>query len=225
MRRLISFVVAGCLLGLFAAYLTGSEPRLPDSRDGAHLNHRLSSNPAPNSTLVRPALRAAPLQRTLEPTDSRYDPVELHRESGAELLLEEIFEREPRDPAFAHVLEKRVSVAVDEIVTALDLSEVIRKVNVECRTLSCFTSIEVEKKDVTRVYDLMNGILLGDVQSPSFAHGADGSTHLGQVTFYNLYRPERRDESNHQEFLEKAMRPVLEYVREQERKAEDEARH
>jgi len=85
-------------------------------------------------------------QRELLPSDARYDPVEFSKQEE-DLSSKEIFEREPRDPVFAPVMEKRIQAIHEIVFHELQLEDKIRKVYIECKTLSCYTTIEVAKSD------------------------------------------------------------------------------
>lgn len=90
----------------------------------------------------------------------------------------------------------------------LALGDKIREVHVECRTLSCYTTIQVSRADLPEVYDQVNGILLGDTQMPGMSTDADPG--LGEITIYDVYRPATRDNAYYEKFVEEAMRPPLE---------------
>ena len=209
--RTIAFVIAGMVLGVF-----GARMRTPPS---VHVTSTSSPPPTaggalrPQATDRRlPADHRRIPQRDIPPTDIRYNPVALQDEKP-ELSLKEIFESEPRDVTFAPVMEKRVHDALDTIVQELRLENTVRNVRTECRTLSCYTIIEVASADLEQVYDEINGILIGDTQHPGVSHNA-GPDHVTAVTFYNIYRPETRDDTYYyKEFLVKAMRFPLDLAK------------
>ena len=164
-------------------------------------------------------------QRELLPSDARYDPVEFSKQEE-DLSSKEIFEREPRDPVFAPVMEKRIQAIHEIVFHELQLEDKIRKVYIECKTLSCYTTIEVAKSDENRAYEELSGIMLGDVQTPSLV--ADADPDLSDVVIYNLYRPATRDDAYYQRFLEEAVRPPLEFMKRKylnDQKGQHEAPH
>lgn len=72
--------------------------------------------------------------------------------------------------------------------------------SVECKTLSCYTRVDVAKGDGRYVYDRINGLLLGSMHAPGLT-GAD-SPDLARVTFYTLFEPDLRDERAYRRFME-----------------------
>jgi hypothetical protein len=209
--RLAAFMLAGLIIGVACAWLRARaqvasvDPAPPLAR----LEPRHPAAPPSSAGFVS---RATVPQRELLPSDARYDPVaRLAEESDSELTGKEIFEGEPRDPVFAPVLEHRVQAAVDVIARELALGDKIRKVHVECRTLSCYTTIQVPHAELREVYEQVNGILLGDAQMPGVR--ADADAELGEVTFYNVYRPATRDDAYYKKFLEEAMQAPLDFVK------------
>ncbi|HEX2691778.1 MAG TPA: hypothetical protein VHN14_34445 [Kofleriaceae bacterium] len=166
-------------------------------------------------------------QRELPPTDIHYDPVALSREE--DLSSKEIFEREPRDPVFASVMERRIHAIYDTVLHELQLEDKVRTVHIECKTLSCYTSLEIIKSDAGdewQIYEELSGIMLGDVQTPSLVAGAVPGR--SDVIVYNLYRPASRDDAYYRRFLEEAMRPPLEFMKRKylkDHKDQDEVRH
>jgi hypothetical protein len=209
--RLAAFVLAGVIIGVASAWLRAR-------------THVTSVDPAPRLARIEPkpsdqvaspasassAYRAPVPQRELSPSDARYDPVARLAEEP-DLTLKEIFEGEPRDPGFAPVLEHRVQAAVDVIARELLLGDEILKVHVECRTLSCYTTIQVPQADVREVYEQINGILLGDFQMPDMSKNA--GVELGEVTIYNIYRSATRNDTYYKKFVEEAMQAPLELVK------------
>jgi hypothetical protein len=210
-------------IGVLAARVLGRGSSMPPR--SAH-----DSAPAPP---VGPAVAPSPVarwsaapheasvpQRELAPTDRRYNPLVLQREEEG-TTIKEIFEREPRDPAFAPVLEQRAHAVLDRVFRELQLEGKIRGVQTECKTLSCYTFIEVDDVDVEQVYDQVNGIMVGDSQAPGFARATKGRP--AGVTLYNLYRPDTRDDGYYQRFLEEAMQPALELSKQRHLKDHDAA--
>jgi hypothetical protein len=218
--RLVVIVIVGIAVGLIAARLRApaSAPAAPPAASA-----RGSAPAAPP-----PARWAAPLrepsvpQRELAQSDRRYDPLALLREErDAGITTKDIFEREPRDAAFAPVLEQRAHAALDRVFQELRLEDKVRDVRTECRTLSCYTFIEVDDPDVEHVYDRINGILIGDSQSPSLVRAAKGRP--AGVTLYNLYRPAARDDAYYRKLLEEAMQPPLELAKKRYLEGQDAA--
>jgi len=107
-------------------------------------------------------------------------------------------------------MEKRIQAVLEIAFRELSLEERVRAVHTECKTLSCYTRIEVTMADGPRVYDAINGILLGDVQTP---HLDETDPDLSYVIITNLYRPDTRDEAYYKRFLDEGMRPGLEYAK------------
>jgi hypothetical protein len=218
--RLAVFVLVGITVGVLGARLCGRgtsppmmAPTVPASASG--------SSPASPPPLAR--WSAAPrepsvLQRDLAPSDRRYNPVALLREEEG-ITIQEVFEREPRDPTFAPVLEQRAHDALDRVFKELRLDGKVRAVHTECRTLSCYTFIELDDSDVENVYDEVNGILIGDSQSPGFVRAASGKP--AGVTIYNLYRPDTRDNDYYRKFLDEATQPALDLAKQRYLKEQD----
>lgn len=150
-------------------------------------------------------------QRDLDATHPHYDAVALLREEEGRLKADEIFEAEPRDPKVAPIFERRVTTRVETYLKELGLDAKVKVATVECKTLSCFTVLEVDPRDTTAIYDLVNGIMLGDVHSPSF----DEAT--GQVTFVNLFRGDARGEDYDARFMTEAYAPALEFAKAQQK--------
>lgn len=178
---------------------------------GLWFARRDDAEPAsPSATVVRERPTAAPPmpvpQRELAPTDPRYDAVAYLRESAGELTPQEIFASEPRDPVVAPVFEARARDAISSALDELELASKVKSIRTECKTLSCETRLEVSEEEASEIYEAVNGIMLGDVQSPGLERDGD----VGYVTFTNLYSPDARDDANHQRFLEAAYRPALE---------------
>jgi hypothetical protein len=97
----------------------------------------------------------------------------------------------------------------DALVTAfreLELEGKIRRIETECKTLSCYTRIEVSKEDGWDVYNAINGVLLGDAQEPGIDESDPERTY---VTLGNLYRASTRDDSEYDRFVNEATRPSL----------------
>lgn len=160
-------------------------------------------------------------QRELKPTDARYDPVALSQEAADELTALEIFEGEPRSPELAPLLEGRTRSSLDGVLRELGLVERTRGITIECRTLSCRTQIEVSKADGPQLYDQLNGILLGDVQSPSLD---TSDPAVSRVVLVDLFRRETTDEAYYRRFVEEAMRPALDYIKQRYAGSGDAAR-
>jgi len=207
--RTLVFLGAGIALGLVAARMrtASSVVVAPTSAPPSPLPGNSSAR-ASSSSRIQHSVHA----RDIPATDARYNPVALLKDDP-DLSLKEVFESEPRDVQFAPVMEKRIHGSLGIIFSELKLDSKIRHVEIVCKTLSCYTEIEVSEGDAELVYDEINGILLGDHQSPGIApHGAVG--HLNAVTIYNVYRPETRDDIYYKRFLAEAMRVPLELAKE-----------
>jgi hypothetical protein len=166
-------------------------------------------------------VRSVPVrQRDLEASDARYDAVLLSKENE-DLSTKEIIEREPRDPAFAPTLEKRMHASLAVAFRELELEGKITSVETECKTLSCSTRIEVAREHGWEVYNALNGVMLGDVQEPSID---ESDPHKTYVTFSNLYRAGTRDDAYHDEFVKQATRPSLDAAKQRMTEARNEAR-
>jgi hypothetical protein len=184
-----------------------------------HALMEMRQRPMPPTVTREPRIT----QRNLEATDARYNPVELIQELRHEgLTLRDIFEREPRDPQFAPVLERRVNIMLKQALQELQLEGLVHGVKAECKTLSCYTFISVDSTDAERVYEAINGVLLGDSQAPSVV--TSSKDRPAGVTIYNLYRPDARTEAGHARFLEEGMRPGLEMAKQRTLGASDAAR-
>lgn len=212
--RVAVFIVVGLVVGIVLARMNGDDKGPVEG-----------SRPTPTRnepSRVRwtgPVKAGTVLQRKLQVTDPRYDAVQLSKEND-ELSTKEIFESEPRDAAFAPVLEKRMHATLSTVFRELDLDDKIRAVETECRTLSCYTRIEVPKEDVRKIYETLSGIMLGDVQEP----GIDGSDpEHTYVTLSNLYRASTRDDSEYEQFQSGATWPSLEAAKQRLAEARDEA--
>lgn len=178
--RVAVFVLVGITVGVLGARLCGHGTSPPAVAPGAPASAS-GSSPAPPPLARWSAVSREPsvTQRDLAPSDRRYNPVALLREEEG-LTLQEVFEREPRDPTFAPVLEQRAHDVLDRVFKELRLDGKIRGVHTECRTLSCYTFIKVDDSDVEHVYDEVNGILIGDSQSPGFVRSRGGAEPPGR---------------------------------------------
>jgi hypothetical protein len=219
--RLVVFVLAGALLGVIGARW-GTKTKAVEVATEAPPSGASTSRVFPGA---RRSERSQPRhQEDLAPGDPRYDPLAILRADDT-IHAKDIFEREPRDPVFAPVLEKRVPAALDEIFKQLKLEDKVHTVHTECKTLSCYTYIEVDDSDVEQVYDEINGIVLGDGHSPGLMHAS--ADKPARVTIYNLYRPESRDDARYQKLLNEGMRPALDLAKQRYLKDpdKDEAPH
>ena len=216
--RTAIFVLVGIVVGVAVARLrtTGKSP----SRREAPVMSAVEAASPEASMPMGSAYRDGVRQRDLSPKDGRYDPVALLEEDES-LSAKEIFENEPRDPLFAPIMEKRAQAVLEIVFRELEIEHKIREIHVECKTLSCYTYIEVSKADGRDVYVDINGILLGDVQTPGLVN--DGDRDMSRVTIYNLHRPATRDVAYYQRLLEETMRPPLEYVKQRRRQGSNEA--
>jgi hypothetical protein len=217
--RITVFVLVGLALGVVGARVSTMTMRTktkPSSSDAT----LVASNVKATSNIEAMSHSSSPWtgftydhsipQRELLSTDVRYDPVALSKEEE-DLEIKDIFEREPRDPVFAPIMEKRIQAIHDIVFHELRLEDKILNTHIECKTLSCYTAIEVTKSDRWQVYEELSGIMLGDVQVPSLV--PDQNPDLSDVVIYNLYRPATRDEAYYKRFLDEAMRPPLEFMK------------
>lgn len=196
------FVVVGVIVGILLARMGGENER---SVIEARPQLALKAGSSPHARWTGPVQTGTVVQRDLETTDSRYDAFLLSKENE-ELSTKEIFEREPRDPAFAPTLEKRMHAALATAFRELELEGRVRAVETECKTLSCYTRIEVSKEDGWDVYNAINGVLLGDAQEPGIDESDPERTY---VTLGNLYRASTRDDAEYDRFVNEATRPSL----------------
>lgn len=121
-------------------------------------------------------------------------------------------------------MEKRIRDSLDFIVRDLQLETKVRGIHVECRTLSCYTTIAANPADVAAVYEAVNPIMIGEVQQPGMSSDPDSSDpDLRDVTLFDLYRPDSRDERSYERFLEQATRPQVEYLKHMRAEARDAA--
>ena len=213
--RLLALIVIGAVTGILVG--RGCE-RSAIEQSGDDATHA----PPPVAESPRVAVVSAPRpvrQRDLPATDQRYDPVRMSREEGDAVTAREIFEQEPRDERMAPIFENRIRANATRILHELGIADKVQAVHVECKTLSCETRIEAAKEHVTEVYDLVNGIMLGDVQAPGIQADADGTF----VVIVNLLRPEQRDDAYYARFLSDATGPALKLVKQQLRGSGDAA--
>ena len=206
MRFFVGVVIAVALGVILALWLrpTQASSAHPQSASG---EQRQAAVPSARAIIATPRVVR---QRDLEARDARYDPVALLREEDGRLRPHEIFESEPRDPKFAPVFERRVSTRVDTLLRELGLADKVRSIHVECKTLSCTTVLQTDPKDVTDVYDLVNGVSLGDVHSPSY------DPARGTVTLDNLFRGDARRDDYDATFAAEAFAPALEFAKQRQ---------
>lgn len=218
--RVAVFVLVGITVGVLGARLCGhgTSPPAVAPVAPASVSGRSPALPPLARWSTGPREPSVPQQRDLAPSDRRYNPVALLREEEG-ITIKEVFEREPRDPTFAPVLEQRAHEVLDRVFKELRLDGKIRGVHTECRTLSCYTFIEVDDSDVEHVYDEVNGILIGDSQSPGLVRAASGEP--AGVTIYNLYRPDTRDDDYYRRFLDEATQPALDLAKQRYLKEQD----
>lgn len=148
-------------------------------------------------------------QRDLSATDVRYNAVLLQKEE--ELTTKEVFEREPRDPVFAPIFEARLGSGYSRAAEELGFKDKVIKIKSECKTLSCYTEISVAKEDGGHVYDVMNGLILGDVETPGLADTADPA--VSNLTFYTLYDPRMRDDALFNSYVEQGFVPLIQSIK------------
>lgn len=213
--RLALMIVVGAVVGLLLARMSCHE-------GSARQHQNLAGPPTERRTapLHVPATMATVPQRELQASDRRYDPLLLLKESNGELTPKEVFEGEPRDPAFAPILERRQHTALDTALRELGFDDKEVHMEIECKTLSCGTRIEIAKQRGQRLYDALNGVMFGDLQEPGINDSDPDHTY---VTLTNLYRPESRDENRYNDFFNAATRPSLDAAKQRLAKAPDEA--
>jgi hypothetical protein len=200
--RIAVFVVVGIVVGLIIARSRtdhGRSPVEPRPADSA-------GSAAGRARWTGPVQSGGVRQRDLQATDSRYDAFLLSKENQ-ELSSKEIFDSEPRDPAFAPKLEQRMHSALDTVFRGLELDDKIQGVKTECKTLSCYTRIEVSKEHGWEVYNAINGVMFGDTQEPGIDESDPEHTY---VTLANLYRSSTRDDAEYDKFLSEATQASLE---------------
>lgn len=201
------FVLVGIVVGAAAARCrVGSGPPSSATAPVVVRKDPTATRPSPSSTGSAPAHRVS--QREIAPTDPRYDPVAWSQEDDR-LSFKDIFDSEPRDAAFAPVLEQRIRKTIDLTKQELHLEDKIHNVRTECRTLSCVTSFDVSRADGKAIHEATSGILLGDSQIPELLDGADETR--SEIRIYSLCRPAARDESYHKRMFDEAVRPALEF--------------
>jgi hypothetical protein len=205
--RLLGIVVLAVAVALFAAHrrTATSATKAPTARTGSG---------APTMAVPRqppPPRPAVVRQKDLATTDARYDPVAYLEQEGGALDAREVYLNEPRDPRFAPIFEKRINTTMETILDELKAKKHVKSVHVDCKTLSCSTTIEADSRaDAQQLYDEVNGIILGDGQQP----GMDLSDpDHPRVTIVNLYRPGSRDDGNFQQILDLGMRPALDLAK------------
>ena len=214
--RVAIIAAVAIALGVLVARLPAGPASQPPSAS-FHMKSSAGHRPVPQRFAYKNVVR----QHDMQPTDAGYDPVALLQEEQGALTVNEIFEREPKDPYFAPTLEKRIETALENVFRELAIEDKVRGVDVECKTLSCRTRIELATSDGAKVYEDINGILLGDVQEPGIDDSDPSRTY---VTFGNLYRPAMRNEESYRRFVAEGMGPPLEYAKQRLTKARDEAR-
>ena len=212
--RIALFVVVGLVVGVVLARRGEDKSSVGDAAPA-----RSRQQPVARVTWTSPMPMGHVLQRELPATDPRYDAVQLSKENE-ELSTKEIFDSEPRDPAFAPILEKRMHATLSTAFRELQLEDSIDAVKTECKTLSCYTRIEVSKENGWRVYDSLNGVMMGDVQEPQIDESDPEHTY---VTLGNLYRASARDEAAFEEFQSAATWPSLEAAKQRLAESRDEA--
>ena len=219
--RMVVIVLIGVVLGVAVA------------RVRAHRDAPLPVEPPPaagsettsRSTWTRLANGRAPEtppQRELQPSDARYNPVALDEEEDGLRSAREIFEAEPRDPKFAPILEERIRATLPTVLRELSLEKQIRVMQIECRTLSCLTRLEVPSSEGRRVYQLFSGILLGDLQNPDL-ETSKSNPDVSYVILVSLNRPDARDEAYYKRRLEESTWPALEWAKERSRAEKEES--
>jgi hypothetical protein len=201
--RIVVFVVVGIVVGVVIARMRTDDGRAAVEAGSAAA---AGSTASARARWTGPVQSGSVRQRDLQATDSRYDAFLLSKENQ-ELSAKEIFDSEPRDPAFAPTLEKRVHDALATAFRELELEDKIQGVKTECKTLSCYTRIEVSKEHGWEVYNAINGVMLGDSQEPGIDESDPQHTY---VTFGNLYRASTRDDAEYDKFLRGATKPSLE---------------
>ncbi len=159
-------------------------------------------------------------QRDVATSDPRYDPTLLQQEE--ELLPRETYSSEPRDKVYAPIFEKRVRTSLALALHELNIDKKVLAVVVECKTLTCFTYVEVAKSDGREMYDLLNGLPLGNSQQPDLVVD-ENSEHMG-ISFYYSYQPEMRSEHTYDQLRELGQRAwIARAIAEREQKKVNEA--
>lgn len=215
--RIVVIIIIGAIAGLVIARSSACHDRSAIERRNPPPPSAKQGQPAP---LRVQAPMAAVLQRDLQPSDRRYNPLLLMEQSSEELTPKEVFEREPRDPTFAPIFERRVHTTLDNALRELGFDDKDVRIETECKTLSCTTRIEIAKAGGQRLYDAINGVMFGDVQEPGIDNSDPDHTY---VTLTNLYRPESRDDKQYDDFINGATRPSLEAAKQRMAQARDEA--
>lgn len=202
---LIALAVIGVLIGMAVKGRKRAEPTTPSGEVAPARTRTVSSaswvRPVRSARVDVPAVEA----RSQDPEESSWVAEETF---GTGLS----FTAEPRDPVFAPILEQRIRAILDRVIRELELDDVVRGVQIECKTLSCETVLEVDRAYAAQVYELTSGILLGDSQRPGLAHVDAARSH---VTLYTQYRADVREDGYHEMFLDLAVWPVLEALKQQ----------
>lgn len=156
------FLAVGIVVGLVIARVGHNDK----SRDARLKSPESSPGPASRGSWTGRVTNGDIHQRDLDSTDRRYNPILLAKEENGALQPRDIFEREPRDAAFAPILEKRFVTSLTTALRELGIERSVRNIHSECKTLSCETRIEVVKQDLMHVYDAINGVMFGEAQQP-----------------------------------------------------------
>jgi hypothetical protein len=219
--RLLGIITIAIVVAVIAAHRRAAPHRTEPAGSGVVW----SRSPAKSAlTLASRPPAIAVRQKTLSTTDAHYDPVMYMQQEGGALDPKEIYRSEPRDSKFAPIFEKRLDTTWRTVLDELGLTKAVKAVHVDCKTLSCITTIEAAPgTDVRELYNDLNGIGVGDAQQP----GMDVSDpDHPQVTIYNLYRPDSREDGKFQQIMDGGMRPALELVKQRLAKDKpDEAVH
>lgn len=204
----MAYLVAAVVIGVgSAALLRCSNARESDSGSAAGTSASDASfERSPRGATARFTYNHGKVaQRDLEASDGRYNPIAYIKED--DLLPKEVFEREPRDPRFAPVFERRIENGYTDAFRSLGIDQLVKNVKSECKTLSCYTEVEVSKTDANAVYDRINGLAIGDMSSPGQTDGESQDTAL--ITFYTVYAPEMRDDRAFNDFMQKVFAQVI----------------
>jgi hypothetical protein len=212
-RYHVVFALVGVAAALVVGWITRSEPSAsrPSAEDAAvDATHPAPSRavPATEATFTR-APRQLVRQRDLKPSDPGYDAIQLGVE--AEMTPKEIFDAEPRDERFAANQEQLLRQTFADVFERLAVTDSIRGISVECRTLSCEATVMIGRDDTASAYDALNGIPFApvvEVNSPT--DSAEAETRA--MTFALLFKPGHRDPRAFQQWQTNVLWPRVERI-------------
>lgn len=217
--RTVGVVVVGIIVGSGIALLQhrGAAPTSSPPA-GAAIGPRgaaTRAGPAGRAGAASMAPPRAPReikQVDLAPTDPRYDAMALLEQENELLSPREIFEREPRDPTFAPVMEARIRASLDEAIAELGLGDRVEKVEAECHTMSCVTRVTVARADGVALYDLLGSLPLGDVQSPDVLNPDADPAH-SVIVIDNLVSAATRTEAGYRQLKDRSFAAALAWAK------------